>query len=245
MYPPMPDFVGKIGLSIIFSLLFLSETWFWRLRARDGITVQAAGMWPAGSSWAQLLGCFPSAEPGRWTGENPSWGEGKKSSRPQTNELSTDRRLLTISPTCWTPTGSEQTETDCGRGQVHGRGMKHRPLSWCPFHSTNPSTNPQQEKDIKIPGRVLLGSKGAWRRLQVSPCGRSCPACGRAGQRLTTSRTPGCSWLLDSADPLREGRRQYLFGAWRRPFAPTPGPLGIRRAASARLTKQSHGCELF
>lgn len=54
------------GFILILSFFFpLPGTGHSRLRAKGGITKQAAGMWSTGSSQARLLGCFPSAKPGR------------------------------------------------------------------------------------------------------------------------------------------------------------------------------------
>lgn len=63
----MSELKGFILILSFFSPFFfpLPGTGHSRLRAKGGITKQAAGMWSTGSSQARLLGCFPSAEPGR------------------------------------------------------------------------------------------------------------------------------------------------------------------------------------
>lgn len=66
---------------------------------------------------------------------------------------------------CLTPAGSEADRGNVG-GDINkkremGAGLCGRytglPLSFCPFSSTNPSTNPLQARAIKSPRWALLG----------------------------------------------------------------------------------------
>ena len=101
-----------------------------------------------GRAPAPLRGCFPSAEPGRWTGEN---SRRKKRPRHTRMNLITGRRLLVFhGATCFDP-GGVSAERDNARGTT-----LRDPC--VPLACANPAANPLQARAIKSRRWVLLGS---------------------------------------------------------------------------------------
>lgn len=96
----------------------------------------------------------------------------ERSSQSQTDAFETERRQLIFYfffLQCLTPAGSNADRDNVG-GDINKKRERERhdgwfelpfytglPRSFCPFSSTNPSTNPLQARAIKSPRWALLG----------------------------------------------------------------------------------------